>query len=485
MTMMNKNILCKKNFFACMLGAGLLASACSEDVVSPAMDEKVLISEINLDVTPVLPLLKGSDTILSYTILPDNASDKRVVWKSASPEIATVDADGRITAVHAGSAIVSAMPAIGFAVTSTVEIKVVDEIIFIEDIQLTNKNLDLFVTGTLQLEWNTLPADPTYPSLKWESLTPEIASVSESGVVKGLKEGTAQIKAIATDSKHFSKVFEINVKPIVYVETLAFAKESDKLALGEIYVPQLVVTPADATLSALKWESNNASVLDIDEDGRLIAKKYGTVTVTATADYGTGDPISALMTITVAEGKMNDSFEFMNSWENFNKQCAEFNWLEEKGILSLFPGADKNYKAIRIKRTGGFEFNVRNYPILAFKVKFPEGVWEESTKMEWYLDMWGGIASGGKYGADTNKGNRAMDVLQCGDYQVFYADFTKKKVNTEMMPLSLQKVDNVVFEIWKIWYDADQTGTIDVDWIKTFESEEDLKNLIKQDSDNK
>ena len=118
---------------------------------------------------------------------------------------------------------------------------------------------------------------------------------------------------------------------------------------------------------------------------------------------------------------------------------------------------------------------------MAFKVRFPKDVFEVSEKMEWYLDMWGGLSSGGKYGADTNKGNKAMEVLDCGDYKVFYADFTKKKVNTEMMPTKLQKVDNVVFEIWKIWYEADETGTIDVDWIKTFESEEALKSLINEE----
>ena len=30
-------------------------------------------------------------------------------------------------------------------------------------------------------------------------------------------------------------------------------------------------------------------------------------------------------------------------------------------------------------------------------------------------------------------------------------------------------------------YEADETGTIDVDWIKTFESEEALKSLINEE----
>lgn len=478
-----KNILYKGCAAVCLIGTMASMVSCNDEMVSPEMNEKVLISDINLDVTPVLPLLVGSDTILNYSVLSENASDKGVIWKSGSPEIASVDEEGRIKAVHAGTAIISVMPAVGFAVTSTVEIKVVDEIIFIEDINLdmTENELEVYETASLQLRWQTIPSDPTYPTLKWESLTPEIATVTEDGVVKGVKAGTARVKATATDGKHFTKEFTITVKPIIFIETLSFVKESDKLALGEVYVPQLNVKPGNATLSALKWESSKPEVVEVDENGHFIAKKYGTAVVTATADYGDGNPISASMNVIVAEGKMNDSFEFMNSWENFNGQCLEFNWLEDQGILSLFPGADKNYKAIRIKRTGGFEFNVANYPILAFKVRFPKDVFEVSEKMEWYLDMWGGLSSGGKYGADTNKGNKAMEVLDCGDYKVFYADFTKKKVNTEMMPTKLQKVDNVVFEIWKIWYEADETGTIDVDWIKTFESEEALKSLINEE----
>ena len=51
-----------------------------------------------------------------------------------------------------------------------------------------------------------------------------------------------------------------------------------------------------------------------------------------------------------------------------------------------------------------------------------------------------------------------------------------------MMPTKLAEGSiNVVFEIWKIWYEADETGTIDVDWIKTFESEEALKSLINEE----
>ena len=115
-----KNILYKGCAAVCLIGTMASMVSCNDEMVSPEMNEKVLISDINLDVTPVLPLLVGSDTILNYSVLPENASDKGVIWKSGSPEIASVDEEGRIKAVHAGTAIISVMPAVGFAVTSTV-----------------------------------------------------------------------------------------------------------------------------------------------------------------------------------------------------------------------------------------------------------------------------------------------------------------------------------------------------------------------------
>ena len=123
--------------------------SCNDDDVSPVLEERVLVKEINLEVTPELPLLIGTDTLIKYTIGPDEAFNKEVVWKSTVPDVATVDAEGRITAVKAGSTVISAKPAVGYSVTSTINVKIVNEIIHITDINLTNEDLEVFVTSTL------------------------------------------------------------------------------------------------------------------------------------------------------------------------------------------------------------------------------------------------------------------------------------------------------------------------------------------------
>ena len=55
-----------------------------------------------------LALTVGDCTYLTATVSPFNASDKSVVWKSSDSDIATVSAAGKVTAVSAGTAIITA-----------------------------------------------------------------------------------------------------------------------------------------------------------------------------------------------------------------------------------------------------------------------------------------------------------------------------------------------------------------------------------------
>lgn len=158
-----KNILQKGAFATLLAGALVVTVSCNDDDVSPVLEERVLVKEINLEVTPELPLLIGTDTLIKYTVGPDEAFNKEVVWKSTVPDVATVDAEGRITAVKAGNTVISAKPVVGYSATSTINVKVVNEIIHITDISLTNEELEVFVTSTLPLIWQTTPVDPHLP----------------------------------------------------------------------------------------------------------------------------------------------------------------------------------------------------------------------------------------------------------------------------------------------------------------------------------
>ena len=52
-----------------------------------------------------LSLEPGGSEALTATVTPDNATNKNVTWSSSAEGVATVDANGKVTAVDAGTAV--------------------------------------------------------------------------------------------------------------------------------------------------------------------------------------------------------------------------------------------------------------------------------------------------------------------------------------------------------------------------------------------
>ncbi len=68
---------------------------------------KVPVSGVSLDLTE-LTLNIGESKKLTATVKPDNATDKAVVLTSADPAVAAVDENGKVTALSAGTTVVTA-----------------------------------------------------------------------------------------------------------------------------------------------------------------------------------------------------------------------------------------------------------------------------------------------------------------------------------------------------------------------------------------
>ena len=87
------------------------------------IEAKVDVTSITLPATASMTV--GGETLtLTPTVLPDNATDKGVTWTTSDASVATVDADGVVTAVAVGTATITATAKDGSGVTGTCTVNV-------------------------------------------------------------------------------------------------------------------------------------------------------------------------------------------------------------------------------------------------------------------------------------------------------------------------------------------------------------------------
>ena len=101
-----------------------------------------MIETIEVEVTNIAlshssaQLKEGESMVLNAVVTPDNATDKTVSWTSSNPAVATVDADGTVTAMLEGTAIITATANDGSGVSVSCEVTVKEkpyDVIFMVD----------------------------------------------------------------------------------------------------------------------------------------------------------------------------------------------------------------------------------------------------------------------------------------------------------------------------------------------------------------
>ena len=159
---------------------------------------KVAVSGITLN-NSTLSLTTGQNFTLQAMLSPSNATNKEVTWESSDAGVAAVSKDGVVTAQKAGKATIVAKAADESGKYASCVVTVTEAKKEVTGVTLNKSSLNLGVGGSEVLSATVLPADATNKQVTWLSSTPSIATVSQSGVVTGVKEGTTQISVITAD----------------------------------------------------------------------------------------------------------------------------------------------------------------------------------------------------------------------------------------------------------------------------------------------
>ena len=128
----------------------------------------------------------------------------------------------------------------------------------------------------------TLRPDNTTDKVYWSSGNPSIASIDESGIVTGISVGETTITASAGDLT-VSCPIEVAL-PYVPVSNIILNFSDFSMNVGDITTVHADVYPANASEPYVFWSSSDSEIAIINrEEGKIVALKEGTVTITCEA----------------------------------------------------------------------------------------------------------------------------------------------------------------------------------------------------------
>lgn len=248
---------------------------------------------ISLNKTLMSALPVGSQQQLEAVVKPDGA-DVTVVWESDNEAVASVDADGIVSGVSVGTAVITAS-----AGDASAECEVTVVALKPTAISLTPTKLHLKTGDTKELVVAFTPAEAVAEDLVWETSDASVAAVKD-GVVTAAGEGEATV-TVKCNGGNLAAVCRVNVAEDyvpVYVTEMQLTPSEMSLEAGQKKTIEVTYLPADAEeVTDLEWETSDADVAKV-EDGTVEAVKAGKAVITAKCMDGT---VTATCQVTVSE----------------------------------------------------------------------------------------------------------------------------------------------------------------------------------------
>lgn len=232
---------------------GTVKSGCKPIAKKVRPDPKQVILSVSADI-----FLKPSATkTLSATLDPADAKPG-ITWLSSEPTVASVDANGKITALKEGSAVITAQSVVA-KVKATVKVYVTAEkrtayITFNQSSPLVMHVGD----EALKLTYTQTPSDST-ETVTFASSDTAILTVDAEGKIKPVKSGTAQVTVRTETGKTAS--LTVNVHAVSTIKGKAATCEQAGLSDGRRCSKCGVVEP-QVTVAALGHSATTIPALE-------------------------------------------------------------------------------------------------------------------------------------------------------------------------------------------------------------------------------
>ncbi|MBR5559268.1 MAG: Ig-like domain-containing protein [Oscillospiraceae bacterium] len=176
-------------------GSGIKATCGVTVAAAKVAVESVALSDSALE------LKAGETKTLTATVKPDNAADKTVTWSSSDKSVATVDNNGKVTAVKEGQATITATAndGSGKSASCTVTVTAAQTNIPVSGVTLNKSEAEGKVGDTIKLSASVAPGEATDQTVSWSSSDDSVATVDSSGKVTIVGSGSVTITVTTKD----------------------------------------------------------------------------------------------------------------------------------------------------------------------------------------------------------------------------------------------------------------------------------------------
>ena len=204
-----------------------ISKTCTIKVIGP--NDKIgniSVHRIELNKTE-LTIVKGKTKTLTATVLPTDATNRKVSYSSSNTKVATVDNNGKIKAVKKGTATITVKAKDGSNKSSTCKVTVVEagedpDKVDVYRIELNKTFLEMKKGGTANLTAKVYPEDATNKAVTFSSSNTKVVTVNQNGRLSAVKKGKATITVKSKDNPNAKATCEVEV------DTTTSDKISDK-----------------------------------------------------------------------------------------------------------------------------------------------------------------------------------------------------------------------------------------------------------------
>ncbi len=229
-----------------------------------------------------LSLYETATALLTPTILPKNATNKKVIWSSSDTSVATVNSKGLVKAVKAGRCIITCTTK-NRGKTASCRVTV-EKTILSTSVRLDQRTLTLKDGKSATIVATIKPDNVSINTVTWSSDNNKVATVNSAGKVTGVNPGTCTITCTTKDTGLTAscKVTVVATR----VQSVTLNKKTVNLTAGDVVKLKANITPSYATNKKVTWASSNPKIVKVSQKGNIKGLKAGRATVTCTTVDG-------------------------------------------------------------------------------------------------------------------------------------------------------------------------------------------------------